>query len=222
MNISDCWYKDRCTFIPCNNACIRYNLMYSLFAQSELPENQWSYKKLMCGNDDFEAFRKLNEIKKNIVEFVDEGEQLYIYSPNCGNGKTSWSIRLMWAYFDEIWHISSFNCRAVFVNVQKFLYNCKRSISQDVEGFEELCRKIEDADVVIWDDLPCSNFTDYEHQILFQYIDERINCGKSNIFTGNEDMGGCMKKVGEKLTSRMFSGKIVKLIEGDKRGLKNG
>lgn len=217
MNLKTCWYKNKCNN-ECRNGCVRYNLIYSLFLQSELPEPQWVYKDLVCSDADYNAFCDLNEIKKNIESFVSSGGQLYIHSANCGNGKTSWSIRLMWAYFDKIWHKSSFDCKAVFVNVQKFLYNCKRNISQDVKGFEELCNKIEKADLVIWDDLPCSRFTDYEHQILFQYIDDRITNGKSNIFTGNENIDGCRAKLGDKLTSRITSGYVVQFLDGDKRG----
>lgn len=216
MQIIDCWYKRKCTN-KCSNSCTRYNLMYSLYKQSELPESQWEYKDLICYNKDISAFTKLNEI--DMSEFVNTGNNLYIYSDICGNGKTSWAIRLMYRYFDKIWHKSSFDCKAVFVNVQKFLYNCKRSISQNVEGFEELCKKISQADLVIWDDVNCAKVTDYEHQILFQYIDERISAGKANIFTGNQDREHCEELIGQRLTSRIFGDMVVEFKEQDKRRL---
>lgn len=217
MNIKECWYKNKCTN-ECSESCIRYRLMYSLFKQSELPEVQWNYKALDCNRDDYNAFKLLDELSNNIIDFVARGNQLYIYSDYCGNGKTSWAIRFMYKYFDKIWHKSSFDCKAIFVNTSKFLYNCKRSISQNVEGFEELCNKIADADLVIWDDVTCAKVTDYEHQILFQYIDDRICMGKANIFTGNHNREECIDTIGDRLTSRIFSDYTVEFVEGDKRG----
>lgn len=220
MNIKECWYKNKCTN-DCSNNCIRYKLMYSLFQQSNLPEVQWNYKDLRCDRPDYNAFSELNDISHNIIDFVEYGRQLYIYSDNCGNGKTSWAIRLMYSYFGKIWHKSSFDCKALFVNTSKFLYNCKRSISQNVDGFEELCNKIADVDLVIWDDITCAKVTDYEHQILFQYIDDRICSGKSNIFTGNHNREDCIGIIGDRLTSRIFSDDTVEFVEGDKRGWSN-
>lgn len=216
MNIKECWYKNKCTN-ECSESCIRYRLMYSLFKQSELPEVQWNYKALDCNKYDYDAFKLLDDLSNNIIDFVARGNQLYIYSDYCGNGKTSWAIRFMYKYFDKIWHKSSFDCKAIFVNTSKFLYNCKRSISQNVEGFEELCNKIADADLVIWDDVTCAKVTDYEHQILFQYIDDRICMGKANIFTGNHNREECVGTIGDRLTSRIFSDYAIEFVEGDKR-----
>lgn len=217
MNINSCWYKNKCTN-KCSDSCIRYKLMHSLFSQSNLPECQWDYKTLHCGKYDLESFKQLNSISESIVDFVACGNQLYIHSSNCGNGKTSWAIRLMWSYFDKIWHKSSFDCKALFVNTSKFLYNCKRSISQSVEGFEDLCNLISTVDLVVWDDITCAKVTDYEHQILFQYIEDRICSGKANIFTGNHNRDDCVEIIGDRLTSRIFSDYSVEFLEGDKRG----
>ena len=73
--------------------------------------------------------------------------------------------------------------------------------------------------MVIWDDVTCAKVTDYEHQILFQYIDDRICMGKANIFTGNHNREECIDTIGDRLTSRIFSDYTVEFVEGDKRGL---
>src|SRR5574344_1121260 len=41
---------------------------------------------------------------------------LMVYSTNCGNGKTSWSLRLVQAYFNKIWPKASLTCKALFIN----------------------------------------------------------------------------------------------------------
>ena len=218
MNIQSCWYKRICTE-QCSENCIRYKLMYSLFKQSNLPEALWDYKELVCHEKDLQVYKKLQAKSDNILNFIEAGNNLYIYSENCGNGKTTWAIRLMYSYFDKIWHKSCFDCKALFVSVPKFLYNCKRSISQDVKGFEELCNLISEVDLVIWDDIGEMKASDYEHQILFQYIDDRINSKKSNIYTSNKNKEQLEDVLGVRLASRIYNcSECIEFLEEDKRG----
>ena len=219
MNIDTCWYKNVCS-CECSNNCIRYKLMCSLFRQSQLPESCWGYRDLVAKpRQDVSKFLRLKEISTNIISFINSGASLYIYSHNCGNGKTSWAIRLMYSYFDKIWHKSCFDCRALFISVPKFLYDCKRSISQNVKGFEELCNQISNVDLVIWDDIGELAVSGYEHQILFQYIDSRINAGKSNIYTSNKDKKELGEVLGDRLASRIYNcSEPIEFIEEDKSG----
>ena len=218
MNIQSCWYKRICTE-QCSENCIRYKLMYSLFKQSNLPEALWDYKSLTCKDKDYSAFKELQAKSDAILNFIEAGNNLYIYSENCGNGKTTWAIRLMYSYFDKIWHKSCFDCKALFISVPKFLYNCKRSISQDVKGFEELCNLISEVDLVIWDDIGEMKASDYEHQILFQYIDDRINSKKSNIYTSNKNKEQLEDVLGVRLASRIYNcSECIEFLEEDKRG----
>lgn len=218
MNIQSCWYNRICTE-QCSENCIRYKLMYSLFKQSNLPEALWDYKELICYEKDLSVYKKLQSKSDSILNFIRAGNNLYIYSENCGNGKTTWAIRLMYSYFDKIWHKSCFDCKALFVSVPKFLYNCKRSISQDVKGFEELCNLISEVDLVIWDDIGEMKASDYEHQILFQYIDDRINSKKSNIYTSNKNKGQLEDVLGVRLASRIYNcSECIEFLEEDKRG----
>ena len=218
MNIQSCWYKRICTE-QCSENCIRYKLMYSLFKQSNLPEALWDYKELICHEKDLQVYKQLQAKSDAILNFIESGNNLYIYSENCGNGKTTWAIRLMYSYFDKIWHKSCFDCKALFVSVPKFLYNCKRSISQDVKGFEELCNLISEVDLVIWDDIGEMKASDYEHQILFQYIDDRINSKKSNIYTSNKNKEQLEDVLGVRLASRIYNcSECIEFVEEDKRG----
>ena len=218
MNIQSCWYKRICTE-QCSENCIRYKLMYSLFKQSNLPEALWNYKELICHEKDLQVYKQLQAKSDAILNFIANGNNLYIYTENCGNGKTTWAIRLMYSYFDKIWHKSCFDCKALFVSVPKFLYNCKRSISQDVKGFEELCNLISEVDLVIWDDIGEMKASDYEHQILFQYIDDRINSKKSNIYTSNKNKEQLEDVLGVRLASRIYNcSECIEFLEEDKRG----
>ena len=179
----------------------------------------WGYKELVCHEKDLQVYKQLQAKSDSILNFIANGNNLYIYSENCGNGKTTWAIRLMYSYFDKIWHKSCFDCKALFVSVPKFLYNCKRSISQDVKGFEELCNLISEVDLVIWDDIGEMKASDYEHQILFQYIDDRINSKKSNIYTSNKNKEQLEDVLGVRLASRIYNcSECIEFVEEDKRG----
>ena len=125
MKITDCWYKRICTE-QCSAHCIRYKLMYSLFKQSNLPEALGAYKELIGHEKDLSVYKKRQSKSDAILNFIEAGTNLYLSSENCGNRKTTWAIRLMYSYFDKIWHKSCFDCKALFVSVPKFLYNCKR------------------------------------------------------------------------------------------------
>lgn len=220
MNLENCWYKNVCTN-ECKQSCVRFNCMKDLCERANLPESMWANKELICDNSDYKAFKTLSSIGSDIYNWVNFGNNLYIYSHTCGNGKTSWATRLLKAYFKSIWHKSGFNCHGLFIHVPTLLYTCKKSISQNVKGFDELCKQIESVELVVWDDLPCSTFTGYEHQIILQFIDNRINAGLSNIFTGNCNREECVPLIGDRLTSRLFGcSEVVEFVEGDKRGLK--
>nr|DAL39491.1 MAG TPA_asm: Replicative helicase [Caudoviricetes sp.] len=217
-----CWYGKTCDRAKenCYLSCVRYKLMHSLFNLSNLPEYLWIPKNLTCSNIDSEAFHQLKNIYNDIYNYVQKGKNLYIFSNNCGNGKTSWTIKLMFSYFDKIWHKSCFDKKALFINVPSFLYDYKRSISQKVDGLEELCNDIEKVDLVIWDDIGESNATSFEHQILLQYIDRRISAGKSNFYTSNKDKEQLENCLGPRLVSRIYNcSTVVELREEDKRGV---
>ena len=74
---------------------------------------------------DFDAFTELADIKDDIVNFVSSGKCLYIASEYNGNGKTSWSIKLLLRYFDQVWAGNGFRCRGVFVHVPSLLLRLK-------------------------------------------------------------------------------------------------
>ena len=220
MNVSKCWYKEVCKH-TCSSACLRFNAMTSFCKQSNLPEDKWIPIELYAYSEDLEAFETLADIKKNIYDFVQTGQNLYIYSKNCGNGKTSWSIKLLLAYFNSIWHIGGFNCKGVFIHVPTFLAKNKQAINKKDESFEVLLENILKCDLVIWDDIASTRLSEYDHQLLLTYIDSRNLSKKTNIYTGNCDSNGIYQFLGARLHSRIYNeATVVKFNGADKRGLK--
>ena len=59
------------------------------------------------------------------MNFVKNGENLYIFSKNFENGKAIWAIKLMQNYFNQIWAGNGFTQRGLFIHVPSFLTKFK-------------------------------------------------------------------------------------------------
>ena len=217
-----CWLYDKCNHRDCDkDFCLRkYKLDY-LYSNSLLSNTQRKPFTLFVDQDgtDLAEFQQLAEIQKNIEEFVTTGKNLYLHSSNCGVGKTSWAIKLMQAYFDKIWAKTPLMCRALFVNVPRFLLAIKDSISNKNEYADFIRENIMNADLVVWDDISAKMGSDYEINYLLSLIDGRIALGKSNIYTSNANRQEIYASLGNRLASRIcqFSTDI-EFHGADKRG----
>lgn len=202
----------------CAEDCIRYLEMQSLLEQSNIPRNKWKPVSLVPDDCDYDAFCSLADIKTTMPNLVSNGENIYIYSDKTGNGKTSWSIKLMLKYFDEIWAGNGFRCRGIFIHVPTFLTQLKNFDIKD-DKLEKIKEKLADVDLVVWDDIASTNLSNYDHSQLLTYIDQRVLNGKSNIFTGNLDDRGMNKSLGSRLSSRVWNSSTrIRLNGSDKRG----
>jgi DNA replication protein DnaC len=196
--------------------------MLSLVQQSNIPPSKWVPLKLRPGKDRL-AFIRLQEIKDDIENWTKSGGNLYIYSDTFGNGKTSWAIKLMLAYFNKIWAGNGFRRRGIFVSVPEFIDRNREIINNRDEEFVKIREDLLKCDLVIWDDISSIKLTDFNHATLFNYIDARMLANKANIFTGNVDYEGMMKNLGGRLASRIWNGsEIVQFVDQDKRGVYYG
>lgn len=217
-----CMYKDICDVYgtdDCNSVCERYILTNFLLHHSRIPIKQRTRRKLHPPACDRQAYEYLSQIRLSIKQFVQDGENLYLYSANSYNGKTSWAISLMLKYFDQVWQGNGFRIRGVFVSVPMFLMKCKNVMSNPDVQFEQFKETLRTADLVIWDGIACENLSSYDTGVLYAYISERMVNGKSNIFTGTHNEPQMRTALGNNLTSRIWgNSNIVKFNAGDWRG----
>ena len=222
----DCWLKDNCKRLHCNDeggCLIRFKLDY-LYEEANIPEKLRKTIALRIDDDgtDLEEFKLLRGIQDNIVQFVNDGNQLYIHSSITGNGKSSWALRLVQTYFKKIWLKTELRCRALFINVPAFLLALKENITVKNEYVKHIKDNIFDADLVIWDDIGTKSATQFEHENLLSMIDQRINSGKANIFTSNLNDSELHEALGDRLASRICNlGINVEFKGGDKRAICN-
>lgn len=216
----DCWYKDVCNH-TCSNSCIRYIEMKYLMDSSGIPKNLQIPRQLKaCTDNNHKAFTKLSSIKNNIVNFIQRGENLYICSEQTGTAKTSWAIKLMLKYFNDIWSGNGLTVRGLFIHTPTFLLRLKDFNNPlDLEYREN----IKNCDLVIWDDIATSlKMSDYDFNQLLTYIDHRLLYNKSNIYTSNITTKAALSKaVGDRIASRIYeSSNVIKFDGKDGRGVK--
>jgi DNA replication protein DnaC len=179
--------------------------MHYLMNNSGIPVNRQYPVSLVPAKQDVQAFVLLRDIKDDILTFVSQGESAYIYSSNFGNGKTSWAIKLLQKYFDEVWAGNGFRCRGIFVHVPTFLSKIKDGISRKDDEFETLKSRLPSVDLVVWDDIAATKLSDFDHANLLTYIDQRKLNGLSNVYTGNLSQSELAAALGNRLASRVWN-----------------
>jgi DNA replication protein DnaC len=223
-----CAYRSKCNGRDCDkDFCMKKYRLDCLFDKSLLTPTQRKPRTLCIDRDgtDREEFKFLASIEANIEQFVADGLNLYLYSYGCGNGKTSWAIRLLSSYFGKIWHKSTFECQGLFINVPKYLLALKENISGHSDYAEAINATVKTADFVIWDDIAAKVGSEFELNHLLSLINHRIDAGKCNIFTSNLGPREIGNALGERLASRICNKSYnIELKGSDKRalGLNNG
>lgn len=219
----DCWLKDRCNRIDCDKpTCMRLFKLDKLYELALIPLNMRRHITFVLDKDkkDLEAFKRLKNIENDIMNFVNEGCSLYLHSQNTGNGKTYFALRLVEDYFDKIWASSPLKCRALFIDVPRFLLALKDNIEEKQDYITHIKSNVLDCDIVIWDDIGTKTATSYEAENLLSMINARINNGKSNIFTSNLNANEIHEYFGDRLASRIVNASSdIELFGADKRGL---
>lgn len=216
-----CWYEKVCKLLDnnCKENCIRFTNMKLLVDNSGLPLDLQHPQLVKPDDIDTRSFLILNKIKTNIDKFVEQGDLLYLWSKITGNGKTTWSCKLLMSYFDKIWAYSQLKCRGIYLYTPTFLNTLKTQFLNN-QNLSEYISNIKNADLVIFDDLGVGKLSDYDRNNLLDVIDSRLNNHKSTIFTSNLDYTQLCELFGDRLSSRIYnSSTVVELKGSDKRGI---
>ena len=221
----NCWLYKECNHIDCDGHCIRYYKLNYLYEEGLIPLHNRVRIKLFSDKDtktsDKEVFKYLSEYEADINNHIEKGDNLYIHSTICGNGKTSWALRMAQTYLNNIWTTTPLTCRVLFINVPHFLLALKDSLNNKNEYAEHIKQNVYETDLVIWDDIGNKTATQFESDNLLSIIDARINNGKANIYTSNLSDSEMQQYLGDRLASRIINfSKCVELKGSDKRGIR--
>lgn len=212
---SECWYVSSCKD-DCNTCATFYQMNWQM-QHSGLPKAKQKAIALYLLDDvDEKAFNKLAEIRKGIVDFVEQGKNLYICSEYTGNGKTSWAIKMLHTYFHYTAVGNYENLKGMFVSTTNLLLQLKDFNNPLPKKYLDNLKTV---DLVVWDDIALSNMSQYDYLQFYNIIDQRILAEKSNIFTTNCcSIDELAKLVGAKTASRIYyTSEIIELKGKDNR-----
>lgn len=223
---SKCWLKNECcdSGYYCDNTfCVKNFKLAHLYANALITNKQRQRVTFLLDEDesDDENYNYLSQVEQNVLNFVEQGGNLFIHSSVTGNGKTSWALRLVQAYFSHIWLDATIDdCKALFINVPRYLLEIKNNISERSEYVQHIKKHVLDADIVIWDEVGTKGLTQFEHENILNMISIRIDNGKANIYTSNLNDEELHQVIGDRLYSRIvLLSDDVELFGADKRSL---
>lgn len=224
---NDCWFKNICKIRlsneTCNNITCPINQKMNALVEHSLLSNKDKFPITLipdADGTDKDKFMELKKIQINISDFVTSGKNLFIYSKNVGNGKSSWSKKLLLSWFKSIIFTSDFVCRGLFINVTKFFNELRNNIDDKSDYITYVKELIPKVDLVVWDDIGIKTLTTWEHDVLFDIINTRVEKGLSNIYTSNMTPIELKEKLGDRLHSRIIQlSTLIELNGKDKRAL---
>jgi len=229
---SQCYYQNTCKKYKDNPNCeCKFNDVWcdrvarlqQLYNNTLLTDMQKKPFRLIMneGGEDYEAFQKLALFSKHMDDFVTKGKNLYIHSNICGNGKTSWAIKLMQSYLESCWYkLPPDECQALFINVPRFLIELKNNISEKSEYAQYILNNALTAKLIVWDEIGTKELTTYENEHLLSLINSRLDAGLANIYISNLNRDALLEQLKDRLYSRIVQSSIdIEFNSPNKRGM---
>lgn len=157
-------------------------------SKSNLPDTAWKSQtfKMAVRKVDHEAYQVCNDFQNNVVKNISNGRGLFI-NGTYGSGKTTWAYRIAVEYMERLapYDINSFP--VYYVNVPALLSTLKLNFNNDEET-RKIHHAMENAHLVIFDDMGAENNTEWANEVLYTFVNKRYEQGKANIFTSNIDI----------------------------------
>jgi DNA replication protein DnaC len=204
---------NHCNFCPlkCSDksdevclTCHKFDGIWWGLKQSLIPDKLQKPIGLTASIEDLENFERLANIRDNIDEFVEKGLNLYIYSDEvCGNGKTSWAIKLLLNYIIYAQNYKR-DCVGLFISVPMLMLKSKLFITTKDPKYYDLLELIQEVPIVVWDEIGVCDTTNMDYLTLMTLIDYRNLAQKTNIFTSNLTGEKLKGKFDERLYSRIY------------------
>lgn len=192
--------------ILCDKYCVGFNQLQTIYELSQIPKKYQFDKPLHAEDDDFEAFKALNEFKLDVEERIANGEGLFLISKRKGTGKTSWVTKIANEYIRKVALTNNLRTRVLFINVPEFLERVKESFNSKDEELDRISDDIKTADLVIWDDIGTETHTKWVRTRLYSYINYRDGEMLSNFYTSNVPMEALESDdmLGDRIASRIL------------------
>lgn len=205
---------------------LRRSAQLDILENGNIPEIYWDEIKLTMRPVDAKAYKRLDEIKTNIISISEPNidmKNLLICSNKTGNGKTSWALKIL-QYFafksaQQLYYQNEDECWCYFVPVADYVSMSKEYDNRRRQKFFAMQDMIEKSRVVVFDDIAVGEYSRAEYMALYNAIDKRVFCKKFCIFTSNfidKEDSVLTSRLGVRLVDRIYdtSEKIILNGEG--------
>ncbi len=214
-NGNECPYRNICEKKTengdCYKMCGKLNEIDILFHNANIPRAYLQPMILYPAIEDVYTYEILQEIKKNITHFVNEGSIIYLNSKENRNGKTSWGIKILQTYLHHIWSEAGGRNRGLYVDIPVYFSELKAEFDTRERTAKEFAKDIDTVDLVIFDNIDANKLTEWEKSVLMQHIRKRLNNGLAIIYIGRNtgkalenilgvDLAYYIEKVGQNFT----------------------
>lgn len=222
MTTKKCYAKDYCKMYmseKCNERCDFWWKLNSLYEQSNIPVRYRYDIPLRPEQVDREAFYELKDFMDNIVDNVEEGNSLYLFSEGTGNGKTTWASKIANRYIRKIVSQSTLEDEVLYINVSIFLDLLKKQFSEYDPQTQLLQEKAFNCKLLILDDIGAEKPSEYVRERLYDLINHRYTNILTTIYTSNLSPIELGDRLGSRIESRVKSAKQIELKGNDRRAL---
>ena len=220
MSIKKCYAKDYCKGFgtpKCTERCDFWWKLNTLYRKSNLPMRYRYNIPLRPEQIDREAFLKLKDYLDNVVDRVENGDSLYIYSENTGNGKTTWSSKIMNQYIRKVVAKSDLEHEVLYLNVSLFVEAMRNQYTEYSEDIARLREEAMHCKLLILDDIGAERPSEYVCERLYDLINHRYTNMLATIYTSNLTPFELGDRLGSRIESRVRSAEQIKLVGADRR-----
>lgn len=202
----------------CSEICGGYRVLKALFTISRIPVSYRYNIPLVPERGDLPKYEELNDFMKSIIENVDTGQGLYIWSAGTGTGKTSWACKIMGYYFRKIAFRSGLENEGLYIFLPTFLEDLRSVYDTPDPEFEEELEMVKKCKLLIIDDIGAEKPSEWVRERLLSFINTRVSNGLSTIYTSNLSLEELEIKMGQRVASRIKgSTKEIQLSGSDRR-----
>ncbi|MGL5460742.1 MAG: ATP-binding protein [Cetobacterium sp.] len=199
----------------CNDCCPVYVILESLYIDSNIPKIYQYEKPLKPHTNDKQAFMRIRKFGDEILENIQNGVNLYLYSTITGNGKTSIACKMAQLYFKKIVFSNDLDNQVLFVTVPDLL----EEIRTNYDNLDNIVDRVKNAKLVIFDDLGAEKPSEWVRERLYTIINYRVNNGLSSIYTSNMSIETLEINLGNRIGSRLKANtQVIELKGTDRRG----
>lgn len=205
----------------CHIDCSTYAKCKRTFELAGFPNAFWNPPfKLIMPAEDIQPMAVTQHVRQNISSFVNNGQNLWMWSSTPGNGKSYRATVIGITYIlDNVLSNNNVENCIKYVHIPKAVSDYEmadmyRYESDKRQYFLDYIDSLYDTDLVIWDGLGYGSDSRIESVILRAIINVRLNNKKSNIFISNKSLPEVNNVLGKDLYQRLNNSSLVVNFNG--------